>query len=72
MPTFDERANSRRSLTIKEAEGKRSLNGKSKLLNRVNVARIMASKPMRGIRGKDKINGLRKPKERGSKLNGPT
>ena len=30
------------------------------------------SRPMGGIRGKDRINRLRKPKGKGSKSNGPT
>ena len=33
---------------------------------------MTANRPVRGIRGKDKVNGLRKPKERCSKPNGPT
>ena len=33
---------------------------------------MIASRPMGGIRGKDRANGLRKSKERGSRLNGPT
>ena len=33
MPTFGERPNSRRSPTIREVEGKRNMNGKSKLVN---------------------------------------
>ena len=33
MPTFDKRPNSRRSPIIREVEGKRNMNGKSKLVN---------------------------------------
>ena len=36
------------------------------------MARMKASKFMGGIRCKDKVNGSRKPKERGNKPNGPT
>ena len=36
------------------------------------MAEMTTSKPMGGIRGKDKVNGPRKPKERDSKTNGST
>ena len=36
------------------------------------MAGITVNKPMRGIRGKDKVKGLRKPKESSSKPNGLT
>ena len=34
------------------------------------MARITASMPMEGIRGKEEVSELRKPKKRGSKPNG--
>ena len=36
------------------------------------MVEVIASKLMGGIRGKDKVNGPRKPKERDSKPNGST
>ena len=73
MPTFDKRLNSRRSPTIREVERKGNMNGKSKLLNPMaNIAGMTTNWLVGGIKGKDRVNGLRKPKERGSKPYGPT
>ena len=36
------------------------------------MARMAANRPMGGRRGKDEVNTLRKPRERGCKPNGPT
>ena len=73
MPIFDKRLNSSRSPAIREVKEKRNMNGKSKLENLMGqLAEITASKPMGRIRGKNEVSGLRKPKKRGSKPNGPT
>ena len=37
-----------------------------------NLAKMKASRPVGGLRGKDRVNGPRKPKERDSKHNGLT
>jgi len=50
----------------KEAQGKRLQ------AQWVNMAIMIASRLVGGIRGKDKVNGLRKPKERDSKHHGLT
>ena len=34
------------------------------------LAKMTASRPVGGIRGKDRVNGPKKPKERGSNLMG--
>ena len=36
------------------------------------MAKMKANRLMGTIRGKDKVNGPRKPKKRGNKPNGPT
>ena len=69
---MDERSNDRRSLTIREVEGNRNMNGKSKLENLMGqLAEITASKPMGRIRGKNEVSGPRKSKERSNEPSGP-
>ena len=64
MLTFDNGPNSRRSPTIwrnwEEKIGKQA--------QQAGITRIMANNPTRIIRGKEEVNGPRKPKKWSSKL----
>ena len=65
MPIFDKRPNSRKSLTIWEMGKKGGQNGKKirKQALWVEVAGLIASRPIKVTRGKKGVNGPRKPKE---------
>ena len=64
MPIFDKRPSSRRSLTIWEMGKKGRENGEEirKQAQWVEVAKLIASRPMKVTKGKG-VNGPRKPKE---------